>query len=194
MTTDLYQHVIHTLWPETLSPRTMVCALVDSARDKRIYSQVDFTRLQKECLYAGDLPWQLQMTAPYLVELSPDARFTRYMIENGWGNGWCTFIHTQTGFKQLRRHLRQFIRVRTESGKRLIFRYWDPRVLRVYLPTCRPNELETFFGPVESFLVEGEDSSEVLDFRPDMVRLGARKWRVSGGQERPRESALANKI
>jgi hypothetical protein len=32
----------------------------------------------------------------------------------------------------------------------LLFRYYDPRVLRVYLPSCRPSELETVFGPVVS--------------------------------------------
>jgi hypothetical protein len=155
---------VETLWPAGQSPRTMVCAMVDSARDERIFGAVDFTKQQKDCLYAGDLPWQLQMTAPYLVELSREERFTRFLLENGWGDGWASFIRTETGFKQLRKHLRQFLRVRTEDNKRLIFRYYDPRILRVYLPTCRPGELETFFGPVNNYLTEGEDGDEMLEF------------------------------
>jgi hypothetical protein len=164
---ELYQHIVETLWPRTLSPRTMVCAMVDSARDERIFGAVDFTKQQKDCLYAGDLPWQLQMTAPYLVELSREERFTRFILENGWGDGWVSFIRTETGFKQLRKHLRQFLRVRTEDNKRLIFRYYDPRILRVYLPTCRPAELETFFGPVDSFLTESDGGDEILEFQRD---------------------------
>jgi len=61
--------------------------------------------------------------------------------------------------------LREFLRVRDESGKRLIFRYYDPRVLRVYLPTCWPAELDTFFGPISAFITEGEDPGEILEFR-----------------------------
>ena len=32
----------------------------------------------------------------------------------------------------------------------------DPRVLRVFLPTCTPDELSDFFGPIGSFLVESD--------------------------------------
>ncbi|HWC99974.1 MAG TPA: DUF4123 domain-containing protein [Candidatus Sulfopaludibacter sp.] len=169
MTPDHYQRILNTIWPASMSARTLVCAIVDSARDDRIYGAVDFTRMQKECLYAGDLPWQLQMTAPYLVELTRDDRLTKMLLQTGWGESWCSYVRTQTGFKQLRRHLRQFLRVRSEDGQRLVFRYYDPRVLRVYLPTCRPGELETFFGPIESFITEGEDPEEILEFQRDKM-------------------------
>ena len=45
----------------------------------------------------GDLPWQLQVTAPYLVQLERDDRFTRYLIDTGWGNSWGSFLRTETG-------------------------------------------------------------------------------------------------
>ena len=54
------------------------------------------------------------------------------------------------------RHFRQFLRVRDEAGREFFFRFYDPRVLRVYLPTCNSEELRTFFGPVELFSMEGE--------------------------------------
>ena len=130
------------------------------ARDERIYDAVGGTLLPKYCLYSGDLPHLLQRTAPYLVQLEREDRFTRYLIDTGWGSSWATFIRTETGIKQLRRHLREFLRVRDESGKRLIFRYYDPRVLRVYLPTCWPAELDTFFGPISAFITEGEDPGD----------------------------------
>ena len=98
---------------------------------------------------------RLQQTAPYLIQLDREDRFTRYLIETGWGASWGSFVRTETGIKQLRRHLKEFLRVRDEAGKRLIFRYYDPRVLRVYLPTCRPAELDTFFGPINAFITEG---------------------------------------
>lgn len=165
MASEARNPVLEALWPPGQPASLGVFAILDGARDERIYGAVDGTRLPKDCLYSGDLPWQMQMTAPYLVQLDREDRFTRRVLADGWGNSWGTFLRTETGIKQLRRHLRQFLRVRDERGHRLIFRYYDPRVLRVYLPTCTPGELETFFGPIHSFVMEGESPEEILEFR-----------------------------
>jgi hypothetical protein len=98
-------------------------------------------------------------------------RFTRYLIDKLWGNSWVTFLRTEAGIKQLRRHLREFLRVRDEAGRRLIFRYYDPRVLRAYLPTCWPAELDTFFGPITAFISEGDYPGEILEFRNERGTL-----------------------
>jgi hypothetical protein len=50
------------------------------------------------------------------------------------------------------------------EGRKLYFRFYDPRVLRVYLPTCTTDERSTFFGPVTCFLMEGEEPDELLLF------------------------------
>jgi hypothetical protein len=65
---------------------------------------------------------------------------------------------------EVRRHLRTLFRVKDETGRILIFRWYDPRVLRAYLPTCLPAELHTFFGPIERFYCEGEDPGSLLQF------------------------------
>jgi hypothetical protein len=166
-----YRQVLDALWPRGQSTSMAVFAILDSARDERIYGAVDGTRLLKDCLYSGDLPWQMQMVAPYLVQLQREDRFTQFVIETGWGASWGTFLRTEIGIKQLRRHLRQFLRVRDQAGRRLIFRYYDPRVLRVYLPTCLPAELDSFFGPITAFLMEAEDAGEILEFRNKDNRL-----------------------
>lgn len=36
----------------------------------------------------------------------------------------------------------------------MLFRFYDPRVLRLYLPTCTSTELEQVFGPVGTFFTE----------------------------------------
>jgi hypothetical protein len=56
----------------------------------------------------------------------------------------------------LRNHFRSFLRVPDETGRSLYFRYYDPRVRRDFLPESNSDELKTVFGPVISFLVEGE--------------------------------------
>ena len=47
----------------------------------------------------------------------------------------------------------------------MLFRYYDPRVLRKFLPTCTPEQIAAFFGPADSVLIENEDGTELLRFR-----------------------------
>ena len=46
----------------------------------------------------------------------------------------------------------------------MYFRYYDPRVLRVFLPTSNTEELTAIFGPVSCFLVESEDPGRCIEF------------------------------
>ncbi len=150
------QRLIEALWPKG-SSSVEVWTILDAARDPKIYGAVEGTFLEKCCLFSGDLPWQLQMTAPYLVQLRSDDRLTRFISEHGFGQAWGIFFRSDAGIKTLRRHFRGFLRVKDQRGRRLLFRYYDPRVMRLYLPTCTRSELETVFGPVREYLLEDED-------------------------------------
>ena len=61
--------------------------------------------------------------------------------------------------------MRRLLQFRTENHKRLFFRYYDPRVLRPFLPTCQPAQLAEVFGPIQRFDVESADGSQLLRFR-----------------------------
>jgi len=88
------EQVLDALWPPGMPGHTAVFAIVDGAQSDRIHAAVRGTYLPKDCLYSGDLPWQLQMTAPYLVRLEREDRFTEFLIRSGWGNNWATFLRT----------------------------------------------------------------------------------------------------
>jgi hypothetical protein len=170
------QQIIETLWPPG-SPASGVWVILDAARDPRIYGAVEGTFLEKCCLFAGDLPWQLQMTAPYLVHLRSDDRLTRAIAEQGFGRAWGIFFRSDAGIKNLRRHFRGFLRVKDQRNRRLLFRYYDPRVMRLYLPTCTRPELETVFGPVKEYLLEDEDGRLV-------------SYRIEGGSLKTGDGAM----
>ncbi len=61
------------------------------------------------------------------------------------------------------RIVRQVVEI--EQGKSLLFRFYDPRALRVFLPTCSAQEVRQFFGPVASFHVEDESPESLIRFR-----------------------------
>lgn len=175
MDDSLQKRIWDALWPAGSTGAAITWAVLDSARDGRIFGRVDGSHLNKSCLYSGALPWQLEMTAPYLLELERDDEFVKWLVHAGWGRSWGVFLRTETGEKQLRRRLRELLTVQDERGRRLLFRWYDPRVLRLYLPTCRPAELKTVFGPIDCFLMENDDPGEMLEFRLTGEGLAVRR-------------------
>lgn len=166
------------LWPADVPASTSTYVVLDGARDDRVYAAVADTMLPKCCLYAGDLPRQLEVTAPYLVRIERDDRFARRVLDDGWGDSWGIFLLSEAGINTVRRHLRTLLRVRDEQNRRLVFRYYDPRVLRVFLPTCRPGELTELFGPISRFVMEGDDKGTLREFENESGTLVSRSKRL----------------
>jgi hypothetical protein len=136
-------------------------AILDAARDKVIYPKIVNSGIKSICLYHGTKSVELATVAPYLVLLERDTPFTDWLLNQGWGKSWGIFLKTSETLEKLQQHFRQFLMVYNEDGKLLYFRFYDPRVFRVYLPTCNEAELKTVFGPVTYFLTEGQEDSLV---------------------------------
>jgi hypothetical protein len=147
------------LWPNGSGPSAcQAYVLLDGARDKRIVPLVRSSGLPYECLYSGPLSPDLMAAAPYIVQISPQSRFFNQLVPRAWANSWGIFAVAppDVTLQALRRHYRTLLRVQDETGRVLAFRFYDPRVLRIYLPTCTHHEREQFFGPVQRLAYENE--------------------------------------
>jgi hypothetical protein len=174
-----FEQIRDILWPK--GPRKDVWAVLDGARDPRIYSAILNSHNLTSCLYAGTITYALEHCAPHLVLLEyEDTRLTERLFGSAWGDSWGIFLRCDTSMEKLRHHLRRFLVVEDESGKRLVFRYHDPRVLRVFLPTCTATQLDEVYGPIECFWTEGDDPSEVLTFGRKGRALSQFRHRLSG--------------
>jgi hypothetical protein len=71
----------------------------------------------------------------------------------------------------MRQHFRRFLVIYSEEGRPLMFRFYDPRVLRRHFPKCKPEELQALFGPVVSYVVEDENPKAALRFTLDSGAL-----------------------
>jgi hypothetical protein len=170
MSDEALSRVEEYLWPKGYSRD--VWMIVDAARDRRIFGLLlECFYSQHSCLFSGPIAPELQVAAPYLVQLSYDDKKTRKFLQMAWSNSWGVFVKCNVRLEVLRRHLRTFLLVRDEDGSQLMFRYYDPRILRVYLPTCRAGELETVFGPIERFLMEDDVPDTLLEFSFDKRQL-----------------------
>jgi hypothetical protein len=145
-------------------------AVLDGASVPELLDRLDELQPEHECLYMGELKPDLAEVAPYLIRLERGSEFAAWVLEQGWGHHWGIFALSQASLRELRRHFRTFLKVYDPNGKPLLFRYYDPRVLRVYLPTCNAGELKTIFGPVVSYVLEGENPATLLRFQ---VRAGS---------------------
>jgi hypothetical protein len=147
--------------------------VVEGAHDDRIAHWIRSGDAPWACLYAGQIPDELVEVAPYAVRIRAGHPGSLRLLEHGWAKNWGIFVTTTVTLAELRRHLRRFLRVATEDGRRLIFRFHDPRVLRLYLPTCTAAELEQFFGPMNAIHLQtpSADGFEVCTLRDRKLQV-----------------------
>lgn len=173
---DYIDRITHFLWGLTeKQPNLKVYAVLDGARNERIYPALADYGCEYLCLYKEKAPMVLAKVAPYLVHLKREAAFTRWLIGKGWGDSWGVFVVSSADLFEVLVHCRQFVLVKDENGKTLYFRYYDPRVLRVYLPTCNEIEIQTLFGPVTCFFLEDEGGKGILAYYRKATQLKKRR-------------------
>ena len=148
-----------------LARRQPLFALLDAAQDRRVLALLREQIHQFECLYEGKSAEDLANFAPYLTELAPGSKLLPELVRYGWANNWGVYVTSARPFAEVRKHFRRFLMVDTEDGKVLYFRFYDPRVLRAFLPRFTPEQTSDFFGPVEEYLAPGEDPQVALHFR-----------------------------
>lgn len=134
-----------------------IFALFDSARMGPWMEQAKELHPDNASLYKGRSEAILAPFAPHLFPFAPQTALSRWFFTHGWGESWGVFCGSTAPAADLLRHFRRFLKVGLEGGQPFYFRFYDPRVLRVFLPTCDAQQLRLFFELVDYFWVEDED-------------------------------------
>ncbi|OJT17382.1 hypothetical protein BO221_45525 [Archangium sp. Cb G35] len=140
-------------------------ALVDAARSERILELLHESVEDCYSLYEGPRGVALAEVAPYLVSLPrKDSWLLEALVQEGWGAHWGVFLTSAAPARLVRRHFRKFLMVEAEGVEgRLYFRYYDPRVLGAFLPSCPPGTREEFFGDIEGFIFSGSNGEVTVE-------------------------------
>jgi hypothetical protein len=141
-------------------------ALLDASREPSVLKVILESKEEHQSLYQGPQGAQLAHFAPYLIRVPQKSALLDTLVSQAWSKSWGVFVTSDTPLKDLRTHFRHFLTVKLPDGQQVYFRYYDPRVLRLFLPTCLPDETTQFFGPVKHFLMEAEDPKLALHFTP----------------------------
>jgi pSer/pThr/pTyr-binding forkhead associated (FHA) protein len=141
-------------------------ALLDAAVDPSVLKVLLESKEQYQSLYQGSSGAQLTHFAPYLVRLPKESGLLETLVKQGWGKNWGVYLTCDQPLDELRKHFRSFLMVAMPDGKKAYFRFYDPRVLRAYLPTCTAEEINQFFGPITNYFAEAGNGRRAMRFAP----------------------------
>lgn len=140
--------------------------LLDAARMEVRMEEAKELNPHHLSLYKGRSEEDLAAVAPYLFAIpQQEDAFLDWFMEEGWGEAWGVIVSSRASFEVCYKHFRKFLLVQTEEGEELYFRFYDPRVLKIFLPTCDQAQILEFFGPIDFFACEGDHQEEALIFQ-----------------------------
>lgn len=146
--------------------------VLDGARDDAVHALTREIDGPWAYLEDGIVEASYQVAAPRVLALEHwPAQAIARLLDRGWGHSWGVFLRTSHEFPVLRRHLQTLSNVRLPNGRLAQFRFYDPRVLRSYLPTCTADELALVYGPIQEFVLEGEEPTSASRYVLERRRL-----------------------
>jgi hypothetical protein len=164
-------------------------AILDAARDPDVLSPLRAFGDEFQSLLDPAQAEQLNF-APLLVKIPFQSRLLDELIRHGWGKNWGIYFTSSYPFEDVRHHFRRFLTVRTEDGvQQLAFRFYDPRILRVYLPTLTVEEARQFFGPVRWFLMEADRPDVLLHFAVTLTGVSRQELALGKPENRDMQQA-----
>ena len=155
---------------KALEKETNVFCIIDGASDEKIFPMLKSSDWDYACLYRKGVHYEgermtdaFAATAPYLITLDPRKLTVEKFSMDRIGKHQVIFLESGASKEEVAKHCSSMLKAMDEDGKVFGFRYYDPRVLRVYLPTCTAEELFIFFGEIDTIWVEGE-GKDMLEF------------------------------
>jgi len=163
-------------------PRTSrIFALLDAARAPLGPFQAEQAALELQSLFSGDLGERIKDVAPYVIDFPLEGSFKDWWFSQ-WAGSIGILLETTATLFAVRKHFRTLLMVRDNAGKRCLFRFYDPRVLRAFLPACSKEELARFFGPIIAFHCESDGGDALMTYRQSKDGLDVTTRPLSPGK------------
>lgn len=144
-----------------------VYAVIDGASCPELRFKIYDWQPTSSCLWSGKLEPDLEEVAPYMVMLEKNTEFTRWLIKEGFENHWNIYVTSKLESKAFRKQIRKLQLVRSPNGKTLLFRFYDPRVMEMFLPTCDDNQLKEVFTGIDFIAFSAYEGDALYTTRVD---------------------------
>jgi len=144
-----------------------VYAILDGARNLDTLEMLEESDAPFLCVYTGRLDPEVAVTAPYVVELSEDSDLFDILFDEGWGDSRGIFLKSDQRLRSVRRHLKMLTYAEMPDGEMVLFRFYDPRALRTFMPVASDEQKGGMFGGVvESYILENEAGDGIVVYDP----------------------------
>ncbi len=113
------------------------------------------------CLFATrGADHELDNVAPYLFEYNGNEKWLRWIKKKQEKGKRVLYLTANASLEELRKHIRRFLRVKSEDNKWLFFRIYDPEVVNCVFPNLKSEQLKEFFSIVTSVVTENYRMNE----------------------------------
>jgi len=139
-------------------------AIVDSAVDKMIDGHFESDDAIRYILYKDEEDKRdLELRAPYLIQLNKNDEFTKRVLNEGYGNNWGCFIKSNESVEVLVEHFCNYTKVYSEVHEQDVYiRFYDPRAMNKYFTILEQEEGKEFFSKIDAIYVEKVEESQIL--------------------------------
>lgn len=121
-----------------------------------------------------------QNVTPHLFPCEVGDQLYNWITSTGKGDSWGIFVQSPLGIESLGKQLQKLLVVSMQTdGRQVYFRFYDPRVLRSFLPSCQKDQLKEIFIGVDTFICEDKDDDFLLHFTFENEQLNTIKVPIS---------------
>lgn len=149
-------------------------AVIDPARDPILFDTMTVLAPDGQCLFGGTLSEAVLRASPHVMAMPQPGALLDWWRQHGRGKSYGIACRGDVGMHALRLHLKTLLRVRLPDGRLVLFRFWDPRVLKIFMENSTPLEQARLFGPIRTFYSEGVDGRNIAWNRPEGIEMPAR--------------------
>ena len=144
-------------------------AIIDAGRDPYVIPHMlEAMASNVECLFKGNAKKDLGDQTAWIAEIDRHERLLEWLIEEGWSKRQALFALSDLPLKRFATHLRKFTKVIDADGIEHFFRFYDPQVLRQYLPVFDQKQHDLFFrGITACFVEDNRDPAMILRYRSE---------------------------
>ncbi len=173
MTTKTDALQLHRFLEQHRKEDEILYAVVDAAKDYRLAAAARDILGEPMRPLLRKVPRFVERVGPYVTPIRCAERGARYLElwSEHLGNNAGIFFFTKSWPQAVRSHLISIFEVFDEDRQMFFFRFYDPRVIRDYLPTCTAKECREFFGPIRCILADGEAPDTMHCYRPGVAAV-----------------------
>lgn len=140
--------------------------LIDAAQDSRIFPELEKSLHTRACLFAEEhVSSELKAVSPFIVKIKKIDAFVMWCLLEGLHRHWMIFCTSpEIHVSELKLHFKRFSLVGAPDGKQFLFRYYDPRVLPVFLASSDQSDRSEFFRRCKKIWVPQVSSAGAIQF------------------------------